>query len=353
MGEESNSKSSRWTSRVLHAALILGLLAVIGFRVYGYFLTSESEEGRMRRVASPDDFRTVRERAAEAFSRRDWEAAVDSLEAVVQREPGSMAHWARLGYAQHMLARYDPAIAAYLRVCQFEGRPRQWALRNIAAVYALKQEPQMALDYLREAVESGYRQRDGDPPLAKDPDFATLVDLPDFQHLAELTKPLSQRQVYRRLDFLIGKWSIKTPDDRRIGFVEFDVSSGGYAIVGNWMDNGRSAKSTIVAYYDPAETQWRQVWLDDQGRVIQLSGDIDTHVESGNEQVLLEGQLISADGQSVPARATLEEGERGAVRMIVSSSPDEGQRWHTLHDVTLVPQNPKRTSTRPTDMPPQ
>ena len=111
---------------------------VIGVRVYGYFATTASETRSARRIAG-DQRCVCRDAAGKAFATEDWVLAVEACEKIVVEEPDNVQAWARLAYAQHQLARYDQAIAAYLRVCQSEGRPRQWALCNIAAAYGAQE----------------------------------------------------------------------------------------------------------------------------------------------------------------------------------------------------------------------
>ena len=181
-------------------------------------------------------------------------------------------------------------------------------------------------------MESGYRQRTDERPVAEDPDFHALVDDPEFQRLAELTKPVSQRDVYRQLDFILGQWTLTSPDGRRIGSAEFSASSGGYAIVGKCSDNTRATNSTIMAYYEPSVAQWKQVWLDDQGSVAQL-----TRQPGDDDAIVFEGESIMADGRRAMARVILDEAADGRVRLSLMTSSDAGNRWSDVLDVKLIP----------------
>jgi tetratricopeptide (TPR) repeat protein len=336
MVEAAGNVSNPRMSRVLHAALIFGLLVVIGWRVYGYFAAPETEVRTPGESLGTSDVQQWREAAGKAFAAEDWNVVVQACEKIVDDDPDNIQAWARLAYALHMLGRYDHAIAAYLRVCRAEGRPRQWAFYNIAAAYALKHEKDMALDYLREAVEAGYRQRVDERPVAEDPDFRALADDPEFQRLAELTKPVSQRNVYRQLDFIVGHWHLLSGDGRRkIGSAEFSSSSDGYAIVGKCADNARATESTIVAYYDPAAAHWKQVWLDDEGTVTELTsqtGDADS--------LVFDGESVLADGRRVTARVTWDDEPDGSVHLSRMTSSDGGNRWNELLEARL---NPLRT----------
>ena len=336
------SHSHTRVSRIVHAALMLAVLLAIGWRVYGYFATTESDVRAARRAQTHSSEQQWREAAGRAFATEDWGVVVDSCERIVANDPDNMQAWARLAHALLMQKHYDPAIAAYLRVCHAEGRPRQWALYNIAAAYALKGEKAMALDYLREAVEAGYRQLIDERPVAEDPDFHTLADDPEFQRLAELTKPVSQRDVYRQLDFIVGRWTLMSRDSRRVGAAEFSLSSGGYAIVGHCADNTRATQATVMTYYEPVAAVWKQVWLDDHGAVLELTGQSEE-----TRAVTFHGDWVLADGRRFAGRVRWNEEPDGRVHLVLSMSTDAGNRWGDLLDAHLVPRGSRQTVTRP------
>jgi hypothetical protein len=331
MSNSSNPTPGRWTSRLLHAALIVCLLAVVGIRVYTYFATSEAEQNSLEgALASTDveDWFTVANRA---FVAEEWETSAEVFGRIIQREPDNVSAWVRLGYSQHMLKRYDEALATYLHVSQFDGRPRQWAYYNIAAVYALKDEKQMALDYLQDAVECGYRQRDQETPVIDDPDFKSLADDPEFRRLAELTKPVSKRGAYRQLDFLIGHWTLTSETNSRVGSASLAEKSEGYAIVGDCVDDTQRVSSTMLFFYDPVLMKWHFTWLNDQGSVTQMTGS-----STENNVFLFEGEQITADGRHFGARCTLEEVDNGAFVLLLEISADGRTNWTVAFRANFV-----------------
>ncbi len=331
MSNSSNPTSGRWTSRLLHAGLIVSLLAVVGFRVYTYFATTEAEQNsREGALASTnvEDWFTVANRA---FAAEEWETSAEVFGRIVLREPDNVSAWVRLGYSQHMLKRYDEALATYLHIGQFDGRPRQWAYYNIAAVYALMDEKQMALDYLQDAVECGYRQRDQETPVIEDPDFKSLVDDPEFRRLAELTKPVSKRGAYRQLDFLIGHWTLTSETSSRVGSASLAEKSEGYAIVGDLVDDTQRVSSTMLFFYDPVLLKWHFTWLNDQGSVTQMTGS-----STENNVFLFEGEQITADGRHFGARCTLEEVDNGAFVLLFETSADGRTNWNIAFRANFV-----------------
>ncbi len=324
------------TSRVLHGALIVCLLAAIGFRVYGYFAWT-AQDAQSADASSEADLTRWHDAASRGVAADDWNLVVDACEKILAKDPSSVRAWSRLAYGQHQLGRYDQAIAAYLHVCREEGRFRQWAKCNIAACYARKHARQpdrdfkpIALDYLREAVEAGFRQRAEETPIAEDPDFASLADDSEFQRLAELTKPISQRTVYRQLDFLLGRWFLDSPEGRPVGSAEFAEASGQYAIVGRCSDNTRATESTFLAYYNPKTSHWEQTWVNDQGSVTHLTGE-----PSLGESWTFEGETTLSDGRCYQAQLTIDHAADGTIRLALRSSRDGGDRWADVLDVHL------------------
>jgi tetratricopeptide (TPR) repeat protein len=331
MPASSNLNSGRWTSRLLHAALIASLLAVIGFRVYTYFATSESEQNSVEGALASTDVRDWFTVANRAFAAEEWQTSADVFGRIVQHEPDNVSARIRLGYSLHMLKRYDEALATYIRVSQHDGRPRQWAFYNIAAIYALKNEKRMALDYLQDAVESGYRQRDQETPVVDDPDFKCLADDPEFLRLAELTKPVSKREAYRQLDFLIGNWVLTSEAGSRVGIASLSEKSQGYAIIGDCIDDTQRVSSTLLFFYQPDLLKWRFTWLTDQGSVATMTG----RSAEGNTFVF-EGEQVMADGRQFAARCTLEETDNGAIAFTFEASADGGANWHDMFRAIFV-----------------
>lgn len=331
-------------SRLLHAALIMSVLLVIGFRVYWHFATEESQPRSMGTLLESNDISQWRDAAGRAYAIEDWAVTIEACQKILEQEPDNGQAWARISYAQHQLGQYDQAIAGFLRVCQTEGRPRQWALYYIAAAYARLHEKQpaddnrqMALDYLQDAVETGYRRRSDEVPVAEDPDFRSIATDPEFQRLAELTKPIFQRSVYRQFDALLDNWILQSGDGRRIGQAKFTAESGGYAIVGQINDNTRATASTVFAFYDPATSQWRMAWLDDHGNVSQLASQA-----SDDESLRLEGDMTTADGRRLTARVVFDETAEGTLHVSMMCSSDGGNRWTELLDALLVPARPRQ-----------
>ncbi len=331
--------SSRRMSRAFHAAIVAALLAAVGFRVYGYFAAADSELASPdKRVVAADDPQLAAI-AEKAFHQHDWQRAADSYGKIFEREPDNLEACWQWATSLSAAGQYDAALAAFLQCSRFDGEVRRWSLYNIACVYALKGEKRLALDYLSEAAEAGFRTPKS---ISDDPDLKSLLDDPEFQRLAELVKPIALRNVYRRFDFLVGHWKLIGEHGERVGRLDVEQVSAGYALRGEYVDDTRSTTRTLFAYYDPEVGNWHQLWLDEGGNIIHLQG-----VESDGPSFVLEGHLTTADGQRKPARATFEESENGVASILVALTPDSGVTWEEILNATLVARK------GPKDLPPE
>jgi len=323
-----SSRESRvrlWTHRGFHAILIGVLLSVIGIRVYSYFATSATADGRAERSLRLKDWHNI---GNTAFEKKEWERAVESYTRITEVEPGNLQAWVRLAYALQAAERWDEAIAAHLRVSQFD-RATSWALYNIACVYAQKNEKRVALDYLREAVDAGYRSR---KPISTDTDLANLLEEPEFPELEELAKPVRLRSVYRRFDFLIGQWRLLTNEGRRAGRLDVQRGVDRYALFGQLKYDSSSVTYSILAYYDPGDHEWKQTWIDSEGSVFNLRS-----TDGDEETLAMVGEMVAAEGQDESIRLTYEFAEGGMIHHTLSRSRDSGATWEEMMNVVMVP----------------
>jgi tetratricopeptide (TPR) repeat protein len=136
--------------------------------------------------------------------REDYQAsffAAQAREALGRHEEALAAYRGALGVVErHMDLNPDDPRAATVRavaLCRVGRREEglHWAAQallldpqdagvryNVACLYALEGDADLALDALEEALRTGFGQRDW---IARDPDLASLRDLPRFRALTE------------------------------------------------------------------------------------------------------------------------------------------------------------------------
>jgi tetratricopeptide (TPR) repeat protein len=311
---------SRWLSRLLHIAVVGGLFALIGVRVYGYFATSRTDENAEARKNRSELRSDLAEEASEAYENERWQESAEGYRLIVERSPQNIQALYRYASSLHNNGDLEEAHAAWMQLCRFR-QGRRYALYNIACIYALQGEKQLALDYLQEAIDAGFESR---KPISEDQDLVSLLDDPEFRRLEELAKPIGMRDTYRRFDFLKGKWTLTNSANRRIGSLEVTTDNNGYTLVGRLINNASSVDSTMVCYFEPGAGRWKQVWVDDRGTVIQLAS-----VDSEDNQLVLQGEKVTAEGDRQQARIVYAEDDAGVTSQTLFQSLN-GEVWTPL-----------------------
>ena len=130
---------------------------------------------------------------------------------------------------------------------------------------------------------------------------------------------------YRAFDFWVGDWVVTNRGGTQVGANTIELTEGGCLLVENWASaNGGTGKS--MNYWDPAEKIWKQVWVSSNGSVGHFSGNL----EDG--AMVLQGDILSADGASLLLKGTWTVLDDGRVRQHFEQSTDEGNTWSTWFD---------------------
>ncbi len=110
---------------------------------------------------------------------KDYEAAVEILEKIIQDQPKNPEAWKLLGMSYHAMKMLDDALNAHLRATKFP-QTRPGAFYNVACVHALQGNKKKAFQYLRKAGTTGAIDL---ARMENDPDLAHLKDDPQFRDL--------------------------------------------------------------------------------------------------------------------------------------------------------------------------
>lgn len=102
------------------------------------------------------------------FNRKDYARARDCMQTALKLDPEVFEH--------------HGAVGQILEETSIEERAKYHFY--MAKVYATSGRSDLALQYLRRALEEGLKEKKS---LAEEPDFATLKDLPEFKDLMERT----------------------------------------------------------------------------------------------------------------------------------------------------------------------
>ena len=125
------------------------------------------------------------------------------------------------------------------------------------------------------------------------------------------TPPACQSDTHREFDFWLGEWTVSAPDGSTAGHNTLTAIEGGCAIREEWRSATSAFTGTSYNFYDQARNEWRQLWLDNQGGVLDLAGN-----KSGNQMILKSAKQDNAAGQSVYHQITWTANADGSVRQL-------------------------------------
>ncbi len=79
--------------------------------------------------------------------------------------------------------------------------------------------------------------------------------------------------VYQAFDFWIGSWEVTNKDGTLAGTNTITRVEDGCALREEWQSANGTFTGTSLNYYDKAKGQWKQLWVDNSGNHLDLSGN--------------------------------------------------------------------------------
>ena len=120
-----------------------------------------------------------------ALQASDWQAAAKNFKKAVKINPEDGTSWQLLGYSLHAMEKLDEALPIHKKAAEFP-QVAPVASYNVACVYALKGENELAIQWLEKAAEAGFARPDH---IAGDSDMDALRDDERFKKVvAKITK---------------------------------------------------------------------------------------------------------------------------------------------------------------------
>jgi tetratricopeptide (TPR) repeat protein len=276
-------------------------------------------------------------KADSLFMRQQWTAARREYEGAMQSDENkkNALAWNRLGFACYNLGDHDKALEYYQR--SVNAGPST-ALKPIlygrlAKVYALKDQHARSLEYLQQAVDSGYVNL---AELDTAREFKTVRTMPAFSKImarAEVNAfPCKADAHKREFDFWVGEWDVyATGTNTRVGHSLVQKASGDCMILENWTALGQVPNTGKSMNYINAQTnKWEQLWVGSGG------GGIPTRFYDGEYRdsvMQFAFEASSPQGKQVGRFRFFNEGP-DQVRQLSETSADGGKTWTTNYDFT-------------------
>lgn len=134
---------------------------------------------------------------------------------------------------------------------------------------------------------------------------------------------------YRQFDFWVGEWEAFTAKGLA-GTNSIVIMEDSCIIQENWKSAGGNYTGTSYNFYDRTDKKWKQVWIDNQGGSLELSGNF-----TDGKMVLQSDKKYNAKNKvNYIDRITWTPNEDGTVRQHWQRTTDGEKNWTDIFDGT-------------------
>jgi hypothetical protein len=144
-------------------------------------------------------------------------------------------------------------------------------------------------------------------------------------HAQNPAPPRCDTPLYRQFDFWIGDWNVTGIKGKMAGTNLVTLEEDGCVLHEHWNGTGGSTGQSFN-FYDRTDKKWHQVWVDNSGSWLNLSGEF-----SGGKMVLV-GTSPGPKGTPQLQRITFSKNADGSVHQVWDTSDDEGKTWAVAFD---------------------
>ncbi len=132
--------------------------------------------------------------------------------------------------------------------------------------------------------------------------------------------------VHRQFDFWLGEWIVFS-DEKMAGTNTISIRQDSCLIQEEWQSANNNYSGTSYSFYSNNNDQWQQLWVDNQGASLELSGRYENGI------MILESEpMTNAKGERYLNRITWTPFPAGPVRQHWEISKDLGESWETVFD---------------------
>ncbi|HEX6694889.1 MAG TPA: tetratricopeptide repeat protein [Longimicrobiales bacterium] len=269
-------------------------------------------------------------RAADFFQKGDWPATADAYGALIRVDSANGMAWFRLGIANHALGRLEEAKVAYARAIALKTNAGAAAFR-IARIHALTGQADSAIAVLDGLSKNGFVQS---ALVTQQPDFAAIKDDARLKAIVATMDakrfPCRTRPESRQFDFWEGSWNVFV-GGQQVGTNIVTSLLGNCALQENWTD-AQGGEGRSMNYFDPNTGKWRQIWVADNGGVLDYVGAFT------DGAMRFTGVTVDAKGNRTLQKLTFFPIARDSVRQLFEASTDDGKTWTAGFDGMYVRQ---------------
>ncbi len=134
------------------------------------------------------------------------------------------------------------------------------------------------------------------------------------------------QEEYRQFDFWLGDWQTMV-NGKIAGHNKIVLLQDSCVVQENWTSAGGKYTGTSYNYYSPLDSKWHQVWIDNQGQNLHLSGGLD-----GEQMILSSNDHTSHPADTLIHKITWTPIARDTVRQHWQSMSKDKHQWRTVFD---------------------
>jgi hypothetical protein len=272
------------------------------------------------------DVESLRAKGNAAATAGDTDEAISLFTELLAEAPDDGAAHYQLGILL-MDNGGDLATAAqhFERAGELEFQPVGVAYR-LSRIYARTDRIPEALDQVEFMATNGF----GVPGLIEgEDDYAGIAD--DVRFVAALEKikaarfPCQADERHHAFDFWIGKWDVSS-GGQAAGTNNIQPILGHCVLFEQW-ESATGGLGKSFNYYDPGHDHWRQIWVSDNGTVIEFTG------KARDGGIFYTAETVNpADGAITHHKFEFTRNEDGSVRQFWATSTDDKETWTTVWD---------------------
>lgn len=139
----------------------------------------------------------------------------------------------------------------------------------------------------------------------------------------ESSSPCDQPEA-DQFDFWVGEWYVFA-DEKLVGRNEISRVHGGCTLVEEYTAAGGKFAGRSFNYFEPEDGVWHQVWVDDSGTRLHLTGGY------ADGKMMMSGER-KKNGATITDRISWTDNADGTVRQLWELSEDGGKAWQVLFD---------------------
>ncbi len=137
--------------------------------------------------------------------------------------------------------------------------------------------------------------------------------------------PGCPRAESHQFDFWVGDWNVTDPAGKVVGTNLVTSEEAGCLIHEHWIGGGGNTGQSFN-FFDSSAGLWNQVWVDNFGSILRLSGSYADGV------MRFGGVAPGPGGKPQQQRLAFFRNVDGSVRQLWESSDDEGKTWQVAFD---------------------